>query len=119
MAKKDSGLTLEQQFALVLDDVQKQVLTGKGAERHGRGRCLDDQPIWRLLDLYGPGFAAGQAAKKAEEALGLMQVGENGAYEIIHQDRDKAIEAELSAPSPTSPCWWRGDERRRPSYEFS
>ena len=87
--------SLDERYGQVLFDAHAQVISGKGAERHGRGRALDEQPIWRLLDLYGPGFAAGQAAKKAEEALGFMQVGPGGAYAVPHPDREKAIEAEL------------------------
>ena len=49
---------------------------GKGKERHANGRPFERQPILELTRLYGPGFSAGQAAKKAQEALGMAQRGE-------------------------------------------
>jgi hypothetical protein len=54
---------------------------GKGKARHANGRPFDRQPILELARLYGPGFAAGQSAKKAQEALGMAARG----------DVDKAI----------------------------
>jgi hypothetical protein len=50
---------------------------GKGKERHANSRPFDRQPILELSRLYGPGFAAGQAAKKTQEALGMLERGEN------------------------------------------
>lgn len=52
---------------------------GKGKERHANGRPFDRQPIMELGRLYGPGFAAGQAAKKTQEALGMLARGETAA----------------------------------------
>ena len=52
----------------VLLDVYHQVSEGKGAERHGGGKAFKDQPMQRLIALYGEGFALGQAAKKMQEA---------------------------------------------------
>jgi len=46
----------------------QQAAEGKGAERHGQERPFEDQPMQRLIDLYGTGFALGQAAKKMQEA---------------------------------------------------
>lgn len=91
----EPGLTLEGRFVQALADAQDQVLAGKGAERHGRGRALDEQPIWRLLDLYGPGFAAGQAAKKTEEALGMLPKGARLATREELRRQDEAVEREL------------------------
>lgn len=49
---------------------------GKGKERHANGRPFDRQPILELARLYGPGFTAGQAAKKTQEALSMAKRGE-------------------------------------------
>ncbi len=59
-------------FERVLADAGGQVLdpAGKGMQRHGRGRLFGRQPTLVVLDLVGPGYAAGQAIKKVEEALG-------------------------------------------------
>lgn len=46
----------------------KMVAEGKGQQRHGAGRTWNDQPIITISRAYGPGFAAGQAWKKIEEA---------------------------------------------------
>lgn len=48
---------------------------GKGKERHANGRPFDRQPIMELGRLYGPGFGAGQAAKKVQEALSCLASG--------------------------------------------
>lgn len=48
---------------------------GKGKERHANSRPFDRQPILELSRLYGPGFAAGQAAKKVQEALSMLDKG--------------------------------------------
>jgi len=55
-------------LAAVLADAYDQAAIGKGAERHADGRAFDEQPMQQLIDLYGPGFALGQAAKKAQES---------------------------------------------------
>lgn len=51
-----------------LDDVLsrafKQASMGKGAERHADGKPFHEQPMQRLCELYGVGFALGQAGKK-------------------------------------------------------
>lgn len=56
---------------------------GKGRERHANGRPFDRQPILELARMYGPGFSAGQAAKKAQEALGMATRGNVDA--AIHE----------------------------------
>jgi hypothetical protein len=53
----------------------EQSSAGKGKERHANGRPFDRQPILELSRLYGPGFAAGQAAKKVQEALSMLDKG--------------------------------------------
>lgn len=58
----------------MLRQAKEQVLQGKGEQRHGRGRKFKNQATPKILDLFGPGYAAGQATKKLEEALGLLEV---------------------------------------------
>lgn len=53
-----------------------QASTGKGRERHANDLAFDDQPMQKLIDLYGVGFAHGQAAKKMQEAQGMLARGE-------------------------------------------
>ena len=55
----------------VLDDAYDQAARGKGKERHGNGQSFDRQPMQHLISDHGLGFATGQAAKKASEALGM------------------------------------------------
>lgn len=43
------------------------VTEGKGAERHGHGRKLEDQP-WLCIERQIPGFCLAQTAKKVMEA---------------------------------------------------
>jgi hypothetical protein len=68
-----------------LQSAYEQSSAGKGKERHANGRPFDRQPILELSRLYGPGFAAGQAAKKTQEALGLFNRGnKDGALAEVH-----------------------------------
>jgi hypothetical protein len=60
-----------QSLARVLSRAFAQAAHGKGKERHSTGQPFDAQPMQALCDLYGPGFALGQAAKKAQEAQRL------------------------------------------------
>ena len=55
----------------VLDAAYEQAAYGKGKERHGNGQSFDQQPMQHLISDHGLGFATGQAAKKASEALGM------------------------------------------------
>lgn len=55
----------------VLVRAYAQASTGKGAERHAVCKPFDRQPMQELISLYGPGFALGQAAKKAQESMRL------------------------------------------------
>lgn len=58
-------------LADVLERAYEQATTGKGAERHAQDLPFEQQPMQKLIDLYGPGFALGQAAKKAQESQRL------------------------------------------------
>lgn len=62
-------------LARELTDAFVQSSEGKGKERHANDRPFDRQPILELGRLYGPGFAAGQAAKKVQEALSMQAKG--------------------------------------------
>lgn len=55
----------------ILASALDQASEGKGAERHGQDLPFEEQPMQRLIQLYGVGFALGQAAKKSQEALRL------------------------------------------------
>lgn len=59
------------QLALVMQRAFIQASVGKGAERHAIGKPFDQQPMQSLIDLYGLGFALGQAAQKAQESQRL------------------------------------------------
>lgn len=59
-----------------LEAAYAQSSAGKGKERHANGRPFHRQPIAELTRMHGPGFATGQAAKKAQEALGMLARGE-------------------------------------------
>lgn len=52
----------------VFADVMRQVTSGKGAERHGKGDDFLAQPWKKIADDFGEGFLLGQAAKKMREA---------------------------------------------------
>jgi imidazoleglycerol phosphate dehydratase HisB len=55
-------------LARVLQEAYEQAASGKGAERHGQALPFDEQPMQKLIELYGTGFALGQAGKKMQEA---------------------------------------------------
>lgn len=52
----------------VLVDALDQAQSGKGAERHGQDKPFEEQPMQKLIELHGRGFAYGQAGKKAQES---------------------------------------------------
>lgn len=56
---------------IVLRRAFTQAAFGKGKERHAQDMPFEDQPMQKLIALYGPGFALGQAAKKAQESQRL------------------------------------------------
>lgn len=58
-------------LAAILSQALDQAQNGKGHERHAQGQPFDQQPMQKLIDLYGPGFALGQAAKKSQESQRL------------------------------------------------
>lgn len=58
-------------LAAVLSQALDQAQNGKGKERHAKDQPFADQPMQLLIDLYGSGFALGQAAKKMQEAQRL------------------------------------------------
>lgn len=62
-----------------LNEAYAQSSLGKGRERHANGRPFDRQPIMENGRMFGPGFTAGQAAKKAQEALGMVRRGQTEA----------------------------------------
>lgn len=57
-----------QSLHAVLMCALEQAQSGKGAQRHGSGLAFDNQPMQKLIDLYGVGFALGQAGKKMQES---------------------------------------------------
>lgn len=64
-------MTNDQNYILlrgVLDRAYEQAAGGKGAQRHAQGQPFEKQPMQKLIDLYGVGFALGQAGKKAQES---------------------------------------------------
>ena len=52
----------------ILQRAYNQAAIGKGAERHANELPFDQQPMQKVISLYGIGFALGQAAKKMQEA---------------------------------------------------
>lgn len=81
--RKDAGLSNFEagpfdELALVLMDAFDQAASGKGQERHGGNKPFTEQPIFLIEQLVGPGFNAGQAIKKTQEALRMAAQGEPG-----------------------------------------
>jgi len=74
---KDQYETLQN----VLDRAYQQAATGKGNERHGNNLCFEQQPMQKLIDIYGVGFAMGQAAKKSQEAMRLPK--DKAVHELL------------------------------------
>jgi len=70
-----SGVLLDapgyERLAGVLGRAFHQAAFGKGAERHAQALPFDQQPMQQLIELYGVGFALGQAGKKAQESQRL------------------------------------------------
>lgn len=65
-----------------------QAASGKGNERHACGQPWLAQPIFAIGDLFGPGFNAGQVAKKLHEAI---QMAERGNREAAQREALGAI----------------------------
>ena len=58
-------------LATVLQAALDHAQTGKGRERHANGKTFEGQPILTIQELVGPGYALGQAIKKAQESQRL------------------------------------------------
>jgi len=67
----------------ILDEAYNQAAHGKGKERHAKDRPFDDQPIHSIGSMVGIGFNAGQAMKKAQEAVSMHGRGEDEA--AVHE----------------------------------
>ena len=65
----------------VFDRCVEQAASGKGEERHGKGREFYDQPWVELTRGFGIGGPLFQASKKLREALGMYERGDLGAFE--------------------------------------
>lgn len=63
----------------VLDEAFLQSAEGKGNARHANDKPFGKQPILEIGRMVGPGFAAGQIMKKAQEAIGMAARGETEA----------------------------------------
>lgn len=63
----------------VLQAAHKQASEGKGKERHANELPFDKQPMQVIAARHGIGFMTGQAAKKLEEAVGMLDRGERDA----------------------------------------
>ena len=69
-------------LAEVLAEALAQAAQGKGRERHAQGDTpFLRQPICEIARMVGPGFATGQAIKKAQEAMRLP--AEHGDAELL------------------------------------
>ena len=68
---KDAPVTGYELLSDVLQRAFDQAANGKGKERHANDLPFHEQPMQKLCELYGAGFALGQAAKKAQEAQRL------------------------------------------------
>ena len=65
--------------AEVLAAALAQTAEGKGRERHANDKPFADQPMSQITAMVGVGFPLGQVMKKAQEAGGMAQRGENAA----------------------------------------
>lgn len=71
-------------LSAVLADALDQAQLGKGHERHAQDKPFEEQPMQKLIELHGRGFAYGQAGKKAQESERL-------AYEAARRELLGAI----------------------------
>lgn len=55
----------------VFDRCIEQAVSGKGEERHGKGREFYDQPWVEIARAHGVAFLTGQASKKLNEAQSM------------------------------------------------
>ena len=73
-AKQDLALLDAEGYETLLNVLRRaflQAAHGKGNERHAQDLPFDQQPMQRLIEMYGVGFALGQAAKKSQESQRL------------------------------------------------
>ncbi|SOZ37710.1 hypothetical protein [Cupriavidus neocaledonicus] len=108
-------------LAAVLKEALFQAAHGKGAERHAQGAPFDEQPMQQLVDLYGMGFALGQAAKKMQESQRLPHDRARAellgainyiAGAVIAMDRQKVEKPPSVAANDSEIGWfsWGGGE---------
>ncbi len=64
-----------EELSRALVEAYKQAAGGKGKERHARGKPFRNQPIMEITRMVGPGYPTGQAMKKLQEAVGMMEKG--------------------------------------------
>lgn len=64
-------------LARELQEAFAQSAHGKGKQRHANAKPFDRQPIMEIGRMVGPGYATGQAQKKAQEAIGMLKRGES------------------------------------------
>jgi hypothetical protein len=116
----------------VLERAYAQASSGKGHERHAVGKPFDEQPMQNLIELYGVGFALGQAAKKAQESQRLpagRDVAELlgainylcGAVIHLEKQRQPVAVNDNQQPNNCCPsCGYYGDHHRErcPLAEF-
>jgi hypothetical protein len=62
----------------VLQDAYKHAAHGKGKQRHqsASDQPFREQPMMTIAEICGVGFPAGQALKKIQEAMGMVDRGE-------------------------------------------
>lgn len=115
----------------VLERAYAQASSGKGHERHAVGKPFDEQPMQSLIELYGVGFALGQAAKKAQESQRLpagRDVAEllgainylAGAVIWLESNRAPAAVNDNQQPDACPSCGFYGNHHRErcPLAEF-
>lgn len=64
-----------EELMLTLSAAYEQASGGKGKERHARDKPFLKQPIMEIARMVGPGYPTGQAMKKLQEAVGMMEKG--------------------------------------------
>lgn len=98
-------------LAAILQRAHDQAAFGKGAKRHANGLPFDQQPMQRLCQSYGVGFALGQAAKKSEESQVLPPGADVAeilgainylAGAVLHIERHRAALMNDNTPSAAS-----------------
>jgi hypothetical protein len=61
-----------EELMLTLTAAYEQASGVKGKERHARGKPFHKQPIMEIARMVGPGYPTGQAMKKLQKAVGMM-----------------------------------------------